>query len=423
MIHFGILCPGAIGHLNPSIALGRELIRRGHRVSLLGVPDVQAKIAHSGLEFIEIGAQSHPLGTLPSFYRQLGQLDGLAGVKFSVNFFNQEAQLLLSEAPAAIQAAGIEALIVDQTTFAGGSVADRLQLPFITLCNALLLHREPGVPPFFTLWPYRDSFFSRLRNRLGNRFLERMVQPIHQTVAAQRQQWQLPLYTNYQEAYSPLAQICQLPQAFDFPRQHIPTWLHYVGPLQDPSGQEMVQMAPDFPWERLTGQPLIYASLGTLQNQNWELFQLIAAACEPLAAQLVISLGNPEQDPAALALAGQPLVVSYAPHQQLIQRSSLVVTHGGLNTTIGTLSVGIPLVAIPITNEQPGIAARLARTGAGQALPLKGLTASKLRAAIAEVLQQPRYRQQAQAMQASIQQSGGVRRAAEIIEQALHSVT
>lgn len=34
MTHFGIICPAAIGHLNPMCALGRELQRRGHRVTL-----------------------------------------------------------------------------------------------------------------------------------------------------------------------------------------------------------------------------------------------------------------------------------------------------------------------------------------------------------------------------------------------------
>lgn len=52
MTHFGIFCPGAIGHLNPMVSLGRELVRRGHRVTLFGVPDVRAKVVQSGLEFL-----------------------------------------------------------------------------------------------------------------------------------------------------------------------------------------------------------------------------------------------------------------------------------------------------------------------------------------------------------------------------------
>ncbi len=90
-----------------------------------------------------------------------------------------------------------------------------------------------------------------------------------------------------------------------------------------------------------------------------------------------------------------------------------------MNTVIGALSDGVPLIAIPITNEQPGIAARMARTGAGKVIPLKKLTAPKLRAAIVEVLKEKAYRENAARIQTTIQSAGGVSVAADIIEKIL----
>ncbi len=86
MTHIGIFCPGAVGHLNPMASLGRELVRRGHRVTVFGVPDVRAKMAHSGLAFFEMGASEFPPGALDEIYAQLGQLNGLAGFKFSMAY-------------------------------------------------------------------------------------------------------------------------------------------------------------------------------------------------------------------------------------------------------------------------------------------------------------------------------------------------
>ncbi len=43
MTHFGILAPSAIGHLNPMSVLGRELERRGHKVTLFVIPDLESK--------------------------------------------------------------------------------------------------------------------------------------------------------------------------------------------------------------------------------------------------------------------------------------------------------------------------------------------------------------------------------------------
>jgi zeaxanthin glucosyltransferase len=77
MTHFGILCPAAIGHLNPMYVLGRELQRRGHRVTLFHIPDVQTKVEKSGLNFFLIGEAEFPVGSLEPMYKKLGEISGL----------------------------------------------------------------------------------------------------------------------------------------------------------------------------------------------------------------------------------------------------------------------------------------------------------------------------------------------------------
>ena len=48
-----------------------------------------------------------------------------------------------------------------------------------------------------------------------------------------------------------------------------------------------------FPWEQLTGEPLVYASMGTLHNGNVDVFRTIAAALSKhKGRQLVLSIGN-----------------------------------------------------------------------------------------------------------------------------------
>jgi UDP:flavonoid glycosyltransferase YjiC (YdhE family) len=89
-----------------------------------------------------------------------------------------------------------------------------------------------------------------------------------------------------------------------------------------------------------------------------------------------------------------------------------------MNTVLTALGCGVPLVAIPITNEQPGIASRLARTKAGKMLQLSKLNEITLRTAISEVLSNSSYRIKAQQLQKTIQASGGVDRVADIIEMA-----
>jgi UDP:flavonoid glycosyltransferase YjiC (YdhE family) len=77
------------------------------------------------------------------------------------------------------------------------------------------------------------------------------------------------------------------------------------------------------------------------------------------------------------------------------------------------------LVAIPITNDQPGVAARIVWTGVGTMLPVARLSVPRLRASIRQVLADARFRRNAARLQAAIAEADGLRRAVEITETAL----
>jgi zeaxanthin glucosyltransferase len=421
MAHIGILCPGAIGHLNPMCNLGNELLHRGHRVTLFGVPDVKAKIAQSNLEFCEIGAEDFPIGSIDVMYATLGKLTGTEGLKFSIQFFLKEAKMLFRDAPGAIRNANIDLLLIDGVTTAGGTVADYLNIPFINICNALPMNREPGVPPFFTHWKYKNVWWAKLRNQLGTSLLSYLTKSIWNLVVEQRATWNLPTYTDRNDYLSQLAQIAQLPQELDFPREKLVPWFHYVGPLKNASETELVSLDSQyFPFEKLNGKPLIYATLGTLQSHNLDIFQYIAQACQGMDAQLVISLGNPQADPSQMNFPGDPIVAAFPPHQQLINRACLVITHAG-STAVSCLSSGVPMVAIPITTDQPGMAARVAQAGAGEVVQLSKLTVPKLKAAIEQVLENPSYRENAAKLATAIQNAGGVKQAANVVERVIET--
>jgi MGT family glycosyltransferase len=190
--------------------------------------------------------------------------------------------------------------------------------------------------------------------------------------------------------------------------------MHFVGPLHDSAAR------PDVPFDyaRLDGRPLIYASMGSLQNKLPQVFEVIARACDGINAQLVVSFGRED---AAIPddLPGSPVAVRYAPQHDLIERASLVITHAGMNTAMESLANGVPMVAVPITNDQPAVAARIAWTGTGEVLPLGRLTADRLRPLVRKVLEDRCYRGSAERMRNAIRSAGGVPKAADIVERAL----
>lgn len=415
MTHFGILCPSETGHLTPMLALGRELQRRGHDVTVFQLPDTQQKVLSAGLNCQLIGQSEFPLGSMRQRAAELGKLSGSAGVRYTIDFGKRVTAMTLRELPDAIRAVGVDTLLVDQATREAGTVAEFLGIPFISVCSALLFNVEVSVPPGFTQWNYNRSWWALLRNLMGYSLIKILAQPIRDILNEYRQQWNLPLHFSPNDAYSKLAQLSQQPAEFEFPRQNLPKVFHFTGPYIDSASREPVT----FPFEKLTGQPLIYASMGTLQNRQQEIFQCIAEACVGLDAQLVISLGGGSSPESLPELPGSPLVVGYAPQLELIERATLTITHAGPGTVLESLSNGVPMVAIPITNDQPGVAARLAWAGAGEVVPLSRLNIPRLRRAVQRVLREDSYKQNALRLQKAIAKAGGVSRAADIIEQAI----
>lgn len=164
---------------------------------------------------------------------------------------------------------------------------------------------------------------------------------------------------------------------------------------------------------------MIYASLGTTRNVQAFVFRLMAEACLNLDVQLVISLGGRFDVELFADLPGSPVVTKYAPQLELLKLASVVITHGGSNTVFEALMEGKPMVAIPLAHDQPAVAARLARLGIAEVLPVMKLSAMKVHAAVKKVLDDASYRDAAIKMQASLHSLHGLQRAADVIEEKL----
>ena len=73
---YGLVAPPAIGHLNPMVALGMELKRRGNGVVVFTVADGARKLARLPLEVVTIGSSPFPPGAVEEVYATLGRLSG-----------------------------------------------------------------------------------------------------------------------------------------------------------------------------------------------------------------------------------------------------------------------------------------------------------------------------------------------------------
>lgn len=410
MSHFGVLSYKGAGHLNPLIALSRQLIDRGHRVTFFQKPEVEAQIRDHGLEFVPIG----PCGSSSAENGRTGQTNasGIAALRNGIRRIVGDMEMFLREGPDALTHAGVDTLIMDEIALSGPTLAEMLRLPYFVVSTSVPHRLGWDAPRRITP---RCSYFGRVQNAWLHVSILRVRGPIRRRLDRYRRQRGLGSIRGIGKEFPALAHITQLPECLDYPRPALPSDFYYTGPFVDEAARRRV----DFPWERLDGRSVVYASLGTTRKSEPGMFPLIAEACDGLNLQLIISLGG-RRDPEIFAnLPGNPVVVREAPQLELIKRAEIVITHGGLNTVLETLMEGKPMLVIPKFFDQPAVAARLEWLGVAEALAADGLSVKQIRVALGKVFKDPSYRNSARGIQARIRSARGLERAADLIEEIL----
>src|SRR5262245_11257734 len=192
MRRIGILSFSSPGHYYPLTALGRRLQSRGHEVVYFQVADLERPIRAAGLQFRQLGREDFPPGSLRARDEEVGKLAGFAALRCAHRGIERKTLMLFRDAPAAIRDEGIDALIIDQVEMAGGTVAEHLGLPFVSVAAALPINLDPSVPPLNLPWSHRVGVGPRLRNRLGNAVLDWTFSGVLRTINRQRRAWGLP---------------------------------------------------------------------------------------------------------------------------------------------------------------------------------------------------------------------------------------
>ncbi len=396
--------------------LARGLQSRGHDVTFIAFPFAVAAIRAAGLPCIPYCEKELPIERVAALHKGLSQLEGEEAVEFSFIALAELLRAALDQLPAAIAAAGIDALVMDVTHYFLGLVPMHLGIPYVHVAPGLPLDLSGATPPRFFGWPFETTPAALERNRAGVRRIRELMKPC--TDAAKKFSKKMGMSVDWSEpdpTISKLAWITQMPQEFDFPSDHWPPQFRYTGPIHGEVGRAE---AP-FPWERLTGEPLIYASMGTLQNGQTEVFQTIVEAAERLSGfQLALAIGNNLGVDQIKTSLSKTIVVNHAPQLKLLKRAALCVTHAGMNTALEALTQGVPMVAIPVTNDQPAVAARIVHHHVGESLPIKELTPTLLHAAMSEVVGDASYQRQSQYFKEAIARVNGLDEAAKVIERA-----
>ena len=385
MSRFLFVVPPLAGHIFPTVAVGQQLIDRGHVVAWAGHAETLGPLLPSGTTLFPVRADFGGQSLAQIRQRSVG-LRGAAAFRFLwIDFLIPLATSMVPGVSAAVDKFTPDVLIVDQQTLAGALVAHQRELPWVTSATTSAeLTDQYATTPTLGEWVWQRV--ADLQHALG------VSSPVD-----------LRFSDHLVLAFTTTALVGS---ACHFPGHYV-----FVGPaIGQRTGGE------DFPWGWLNPhRERILVSLGTISpTAGQRFFATVVAAVEPLADRLQAILVAPPQ------LVDSPpdhvLVRKFVPQLSLLPHLHAVVSHGGHNTVCETLAHGLPLVVAPIRDDQPVIAQQVVAAGAGIRVHFGRVGASELREAITALLDDPRFRIAARRVQTSFSAAGGAATAADYLE-------
>jgi MGT family glycosyltransferase len=380
----------ASGHVNPSLPLTAELVRRGEQVIYYNTVSYRKVIEATGATF-------RPYATITDTFFDERKLDG-SNPPLAAAIMVATCRDLLPELLDAVRSVQPDYVLYDSMCLWGAWVARILKLPSVT-SQALGI-----VPPgaLFSPAMLRIAAGMLLRGMPHLRRFSRISSEIGKQYGVKA--------LAVQEAFNAPADltISYTSAEFQIGSDKIDKQVRFVGTTLMSRAD-----APDFPLEQLDGKPVIYISLGTLINTNVQFFKDCTTAFADSPYTVVMAIGSRLSVDALGAIPANFIVRNYVPQTEIVKRAALFISHGGMNSVHDALYLGVPLLIVPQQAEQTMTAARVEHFGAG--VRLDQPTPASLRQTAERILNDPSYRENADKIGKTLRDAGGAPHAADLI--------
>ncbi len=410
MQHIVIYALGTGGDIDPMVALGIELIRRGYSVSFLSNDYFQPRIVAAGCEFISVGTIEQ--------YHQGNSISAWEPRNHADNFEHYHAPAFEPAFNYVKSLSGKNTLVLALGEENGARVAaEKFNIPFIKMMlspNMVFSAYSPPAPMKWAIPASIPRFIVRflLRRNRKTRFKVFCRMPHNAAYLATRKRLQCPL--KFQTESTALLQIGFFPEWFGMRAKDWPENIRLVGfPLQNRasinSRSELDALIEQ------QGAPLIFTS-GTGVKDVAELFSEGRKICEQLQVPGVFVGGNS----GAELLQGSALCthMDYIDFEYALPKALAIIHHGGMGTTAQAIKAGIPQLIRPIKYDQPDNADRIYKLGLGTYVMPERFKVEEVAPMIGNMLQKAKHSKSLRHYAADVNNSSAIVDACDLIEQA-----
>jgi UDP:flavonoid glycosyltransferase YjiC (YdhE family) len=284
------------GNTPPAINLGMRLVRRGHRVRMIGWESLSQRSAEAGVEFTTYRSMSR-------WPENLSMDDAWDRVDAFLHGDATRGDIL-----AAARDFRPDVLVLDCMMGAGFAAARQLSLPSSVLVHVL---------------------YSAFVSGWGDQVMHASVADL--LAATERV-------------------LALVPPGFDAPVA-LPANTSYVGPITRPQRDADVQQTADLEMISRPGDPWVLLTLSTTLQRQTEALPRLIEAVESLPVRVLLTLGGVIPTGAVKA-PGNVTVRDFVPHDAVLPHMAAVICHAGLSTITAALAAGVPLMCIPQGRDQ-----------------------------------------------------------------------
>jgi rhamnosyltransferase subunit B len=378
--HLILITFGSAGDINPMIALGKGLVARGHRVTIVTNDYFADYVAQAGAAFIGLGraADHQEVMDNPDLWHPRRSFDVIADYAL-LGPMRPTHDLITGFDPAET------ALITSGLVLGAHLARESHGFRHATVHLQPSLFRSVYDPPVLGGFRLPDwlphgakrAYFSFLDRAL----IDRRLAPV---VNAFRAELGLPpayhLFGDF--LHSPDLNIGLFPEWFarrppDWPEAVMTGFIGYDASDQVVKAMDLNDILT--PGER----PLVFTP-GSANVHAGGFFRESAAAARLLNRPALLLSPYADQIPAGLP--DNVHHFSYAPFSQLLPRAAALIYHGGVGTMAQALAAGVPHLVMPLSHDQPDNARRLEHLGVGLAISPKRYRADRVAAGLDRLL-------------------------------------